>query len=140
MGTELETTSGRTMKFTPERLEQIKNLVERGMCRKEIAETIGVTLGSLQVTCSRYGISLRRPRIPGLPRYNVGGAKQMNRNGNMQNRTVSICIRYKEREVEIPLDRDTIGQLALEAEFCSKTMGEMIATLIAEALEARDKK
>ena len=140
MGTELETTSGRIMKFTPERLEQIKNLVERGMCREEIAETIGVTLGSLQVTCSRHGISLRRPKIPGLPQCNVGGAKQMNRNGNMQNRTVSICLRYKEREVEIPLDRDTIGQLALEAEFCHKTMGEMMATLIAEALEAREKK
>ena len=41
MGIELETTSGRTMKFTPERLEQIKNLVERGMPREEIAETIG---------------------------------------------------------------------------------------------------
>ena len=140
MGTELETTSGRTMKFTPERLEQIKNLVERGMPREEIAETIGVTLGSLQVTCSRYGISLRRPKIPGLPRCDVGGAKQMNRNGNMQNRTVSICLRYKDREVEMPLDRDTIGQLALEAEFCHKTIGEMMATLIAEALEAREKK
>src|SRR3954451_6896734 len=27
---------------------------------KEIAESLGVTLGSLQVTCSRLGISLRR--------------------------------------------------------------------------------
>jgi hypothetical protein len=53
---------GRPIKFTPERLEQIKNLVERGMSREEIAETIGVTLGSLQVTCSKHGISLRRPR------------------------------------------------------------------------------
>jgi hypothetical protein len=53
--------NGRPIKFTPERLEQIKNLVERGMKREEIAETIGVTVGSLQVTCSRHGISLRRP-------------------------------------------------------------------------------
>jgi hypothetical protein len=140
MGAELETTNGRSMKFTPERLNQIKNLVERGISREEIAETIGVTLGSLQVTCSKHGISLRRPKIPGLPRCDVGGANQMNNNGNMRNRTVSICLRYREREVEIPLDRDTIGQLALEAEFCHKTMGEMMATLIAEALEARDKK
>ena len=55
---------GRPIKFTPERMEQIKNLVERGMSREEIAETIGVTLGSLQVTCSKHGISLRRPRPP----------------------------------------------------------------------------
>jgi hypothetical protein len=53
--------NGRSIKFTPERFEQIRNLVERGMSREQIAETIGVTVGSLQVTCSRLGISLRRP-------------------------------------------------------------------------------
>jgi hypothetical protein len=52
---------GRQIKFTPERLQQIRNLVERGKSREEIAELIGVTVGSLQVTCSRLGISLRRP-------------------------------------------------------------------------------
>ena len=51
----------REVKFTPERIQQIKNLVERGKRRQEIAELIGVTVGSLQVTCSRLGISLRRP-------------------------------------------------------------------------------
>lgn len=43
--------------------------------REEIAGLIGVTVGSLQVTCSKLGISLRRPRInpqndlpgPGIP-------------------------------------------------------------------------
>jgi len=53
-------TGGRQVKFTPERLQQIRNLVERGKSREEIAELIGVTVGSLQVTCSRLGISLRR--------------------------------------------------------------------------------
>jgi len=53
-------TRGRQIKFTPERLQQIRNLVERGKGREEIAELIGVTVGSLQVTCSRLGISLRR--------------------------------------------------------------------------------
>ena len=51
---------GRQIKFTPERIQQIRNLVERGKSRVEIAELIGVTVGSLQVTCSRLGISLRR--------------------------------------------------------------------------------
>ena len=53
-------TRGRRIKFTPERLQQIRNLVERGKSREEIAELIGATVGSLQVTCSRLGISLRR--------------------------------------------------------------------------------
>jgi hypothetical protein len=54
-------TPGRQIKFTPERIQQIRNLVERGKSREEIAELIGTTLGSLQVTCSRLGVSLRRP-------------------------------------------------------------------------------
>jgi Helix-turn-helix domain of resolvase len=57
---------GRPLKFTPERVEQISNLVERGKSRVEIAEIIGVTTGTLQVTCSKLGISLRRPT------FNVG--------------------------------------------------------------------
>jgi len=37
--------------------------VERGKSREEIAELIEVTVGSLQVTCSRLRISLRQPRL-----------------------------------------------------------------------------
>ena len=59
LATQLPTRGGQ-IKFTPERLQQIRNLVERGKSRDEIAELIGVTVGSLQVTCSRLGISLRR--------------------------------------------------------------------------------
>jgi hypothetical protein len=43
---------GRPTKFTPERIQQVRNLVERGKSRDEIAEIIGVTTGSLQVTCA----------------------------------------------------------------------------------------
>jgi hypothetical protein len=52
---------GRATKFTPERIQQIKNLVERGKSREEIADLVGVTVAFLQVTCSRLGVSLRRP-------------------------------------------------------------------------------
>ena len=62
-GSGLMAADGRLIKSTPERFEQIRNLVERGMSREQIAETIGVTVGSLQVTCSRHGISLRRPKL-----------------------------------------------------------------------------
>jgi hypothetical protein len=60
---------GRTVKFTPERIEQIRNLVERGVGREEIAQIVGCTVGSLQVTCSRLGISLRRRRLDNGVRY-----------------------------------------------------------------------
>jgi len=54
---------GRQTKFTPETIRQITNLVERGKSRDEIAEILGVTTGTLQVTCSKLGVSLRRPNF-----------------------------------------------------------------------------
>jgi hypothetical protein len=60
---QLLTSRGRLTKFTLERLQQIRNLVERGESREQIAEILDVTVGSLQVTCSRLGISLRRPKV-----------------------------------------------------------------------------
>jgi hypothetical protein len=51
---------GRRVKFTPQAIEKIKEFVAEGVSRDEIANRVGVTVGSLQVTCSRLGISLRR--------------------------------------------------------------------------------
>ena len=65
---------GSRIKFTPERIQQIRNLVERGKSREEIAELIEVTVGSLQVTCSRLGISLRRPRLDNGIRFLTRGS------------------------------------------------------------------
>jgi hypothetical protein len=56
-------TRGKPRKFTPERLQQIRMLVARGTTREEIAEILKVTIGSLQVTCSKAKISLRRPKF-----------------------------------------------------------------------------
>jgi transposase len=53
---------GRPSKFTPERVQQIQELVKSGLSCDEIAAFIGVTSGTLKVSCSRLGISLRRPR------------------------------------------------------------------------------
>ena len=64
---------GRPIKFTPERIQQIRNLVERGKSREEIAELIEVTVGSLQVTCSKLGISLRRLRLDNGIRFLTRG-------------------------------------------------------------------
>ena len=139
----LTTTSGRPIKFTPERLEQIKNLVERGMSREQIAETIGVTLGSLQVTCSRLGISLRRPRLLGIvPRLNGSVApprevKMTGTNGRHDMINFSLHFEYRgsERTVPIPLSTETIQALALEACIRDMTMSELLAQLITQALQ-----
>jgi hypothetical protein len=148
-------TRGRQLKFTPERIQQIKNLVERGKSRVEIAELIGVTVGSLQVTCSRLGVSLRRPNFnTGIgplrrdgpqssgvsrPRPNRGGngvllqlikerPEQNSRSGPF---AVKMQYRGEARTTELPLTQDAIGQLALEATFRNVTIGELLGELIA---------
>jgi len=47
---------GRRVKFTPQVIEKIKELVAEGLSRDEIANRLGVIVGSLHVTCSRLGI------------------------------------------------------------------------------------
>src|SRR6516225_8148587 len=131
-------TRGRKIKFTPERLQQIRNLVERGKSREEIAELIGVTVGSLQVTCSRLGISLRRvvfdngmgllrrvplPPISGQPQQNSQSGpveqpqattphEERARTDEMGLANLALRMKYRghERTKELPLTQDMIGQ------------------------------
>ena len=65
-------------KFTAENIQQIKNLLAEGKSREEIANLIGVTVGSLQVTCSRLGISLRRSIINAADALLQGHARHNN--------------------------------------------------------------
>ena len=135
--------NGRTMKFTPERLEQIKNLVERGKKREEIAEIIGVTLGSLQVTCSRLGISLRPPRFhvingaPKPPEQPRQIAATMQNSQPLERPTLAIGTRYRgqERMIDVPLNSEMMGQLALEAQLRGVTIGELVIEVIVAVLK-----
>src|SRR5262245_49558443 len=106
---------GRPSKFTPERVQQIQELVKSGLSCEEIAAFIGVTSGTLKVSCSRLGISLRRlrptdgsrrpPRAVFTRMTTPCGAK------------VTVVVRYhdEERATELPLTAAMIGRLALEA-------------------------
>ena len=122
----------RKVKFTPERIEQIKNLVEHGKRREEIAELIGVTVGSLQVTCSRLGISLRRPRLKPVPTPPSKPAKAAD--------VARFAIRGEERTTELPLTQDMITQLAVEAAFRGAPICDLIGDLITGILQAHARK
>ena len=131
---------GRQIKFTPERIEQIKNLVERGKSREEIAELIGVTLGSLQVTCSRLGISLRRPLInngvrPRLKPVPTPPSKPA-KAAEVARFTITMRYRGEERTTELPLTDNLIRQLAVEAAFRGVPIGYLIGDLIVGTLQA----
>src|SRR5215467_1756334 len=125
LATQLTNSRGRQIKFTPERLQQIRNLVERGKSREEIAELIGVTVGSLQGTCSRLGIGLTYtgsrggdvplPPINAQSRQNsqLGPVEQPQatpheeraRTDEMGLANLALRMKYSERTRMIPIDR-----------------------------------
>ena len=118
------TTGGRpARKFTPANIQKIKDWVAEGISREEIAKSLHVTVGSLQVTCSRLGISLRRRDAsgPGGPRTvrpsylpsHPPIAGQRHTGTGFRIFTLECNAR---RTTELPLTSSTIGQLKLEAE------------------------
>jgi len=158
LATQLTNSRGRQIKFTPERLQQVRNLVQRGKSREEIAELIGVTVGSLQVTCSRLGISLRRvvfgngmgllrrvplPPISGQPQQNSQSGpleqprattphEERARTDEMGLASLALRMKYRghERTKELPLTQDMIRQLAFEAQFRNMSIGEVVGELL----------
>ena len=130
--------SGRPLKFTPERIQQIKNLVERGTGRDEIAALIGVTVGSLAVTCSRLGISLRRPKLNNginvLQRRRPVSTLLKREPTHMKpdEAKFALILQYNGREctTDLLLSPDKIGILALEAELRSMSISAFISELI----------
>jgi hypothetical protein len=120
----------RHRKFTPERIQQIKDLVARGTSCEQIASTIGVTVGSLKVTCSRLGISLRRPRIKLLPPMN--GTETTNGGARF---TIDMKYKGQEHSTELPFTPDVIRQLALEASFRDQEIGELAKDILVSVFE-----
>ena len=149
--------NGRPTKFTPARIEQIRNLVERGKTREEIAEIIGCTVGSLQVTCSKLGVSLRRPRFdtignarlprklvvasddPELPEPPEPAAPEPPHTKGSRP-VIAIMMEYRgvTRVTDLPLDEQAIGTLALEAEMRDMRLGEIVAQVIKRIIESGD--
>jgi hypothetical protein len=128
----------RPTKFTPERIEQIKDLVARGVDHQEIARLLGVTMGSLQVTCSRLGISLRRPRVLNGSRLLPLRAKtRVPARANTATATFSVCLHHngKEQAVEVPLTPKMVGQLALEAASRNQRISELAKDLLLAVTE-----
>ena len=122
--------SQRPSKFTPERVQQIKDLVARGVSCEEIATLVGVTVGTLKVTCSRLGISLRKPRS----RTGLLPLRATTRLPPANPATFSICVRYngKEQSSELPLTPAMVGQLALEASSRDQKISDLAKDLLQE--------
>jgi DNA-binding CsgD family transcriptional regulator len=120
----------RGSKFTSERIRQITDLVARGETCERIAAIIGVSMGTLKVTCSRLGISLRRPRVKLLPPRTTGAARTVGAAGDIATFTISMKYKGQERNTALPLTSNMISQLALEASFRDQKIGELAKDLV----------
>jgi len=136
---------GRRIKFTPQVIEQIKGFVAVGISRDEIANRVGVTVGSLQVTCSRLGISLRRIILPngsGRHTADVRGSTiptpcsvGMVRVQEQKDAKFAIVMRYRGKELaEIPLPSPAIVVLALEAMSRDLDIARLIGQILVGAI------
>jgi hypothetical protein len=163
----------RGTKFTATNIRQIRNLLERGKTKEEIAEIIGVTVATLQVTCSKLGISLRRPTnnepalgklthsshvvastikeggcdpAPGGNGHQRAGAaspveawhgtpKQAAKTTRVADSTpppMGLILRHngETRTVELAVDRNVLGLIALEAQFREMAVGDLISRIL----------
>ena len=148
---------GRRVKFTPQVIEQIKDSVAAGISRDEIANRVGVTVGSLQVTCSRLGISLRRIILPnGSGRHmpdvkgktipipcSVGSAqvrelKEVSqptaRAAPLANFAITMRYRGKEQTSDIELPSRAIEVLACEAISRDLDIARLIGQILVAAI------
>src|SRR5262249_58059554 len=117
--------NGPPIKFTPARFEQIRNLVERGMSREQIAETIGVTVGSLQVTCSRHGISLKRPKLNNGVAHAPRSRNDTPAAGSARPACASAAISGHRSNRRAPLSEGVLGGLAIDAPFRNLSISDL---------------
>ena len=146
---------GRRVKFTPQAIEKIKELVAEGLSRDEIANRVGVTVGSLQVTCSRLGISLRRiisangsgrhtvdvrgrtiPTPCSIGIAHVREQKEVSQPKAYAAPVSAIMMRHKgkEKTTDIPLSSAAIETLALEAMSRDLTTAELVEQILVSAI------
>ena len=143
---------GRRAKFTPQAIEKIKELVAQGVSREEIASLLGVTVGSLQVTCSRLGISLRRTilhspngrAIPVQGSVGVAYAREQKTEevpqkvvSTASSAKIAIMMRRRGKEVstDVPLTSRDIGELALIAMLRDLSIAELVGQALGGAIK-----
>ena len=130
----------RPPKFTPQAIEKIKEMVAQGLSREEIAELLDVTVGSLQVTCSKLGISLRRPRMyhPSYERLKPQLQLRMVEKGSRPKGKFAITMKREgdaARAVDVPLSNEAIAELGLLASVRDVGLAKMIAEILDGAVK-----
>jgi hypothetical protein len=134
---------GRRRKFTSDNIARIKDWVAQGVCRDEIANRLEVTVNSLQVTCSKLGISLRKRSLAngngaippvGVVHRSVKRIEQDNIAAQAQF-TLLLKSQNRQKAIDLPLCQGLIEQLVLEAAVRGQSVVDLIGKIVRQALE-----
>ena len=138
--------AGRASKFTPQTIQNIKEMVAQGLSREQIAQRLDVTVGSLQVTCSKLGVSLRRSRMrfpsherlkPEVELSQAGSEVGLVEKGSLLKVKIAITMQRGDllRTLEVPLSNETVGALAVLASLRQIKLVELIAQILSGAVD-----
>jgi hypothetical protein len=133
---------GKRRKFTPDNIARIKDWVAQGVGREEIANRLEVTAGSLQVTCSRLGISLRTSSLAkgnGAIRPLAvvqGSIEHVPEGTHFAQAKFTLLLKAQNRQVafDLPLHEGLIEQLALEASVRDQSVAALIGTILCQVV------
>lgn len=134
-------------KFTPENVERIKDWIAQGLGRDEIASRLGVSVGSLQATCSRLGIGLRlsagvqrsiehvrRADHAVQVKLSIEHVRQADHAVQVR-LTLLMETRDRQAAFDVPLPQDVLVQLALAASVRDLTTADLIGKIVNQAME-----
>src|SRR5262245_15427660 len=132
---------GRRRKFTPDNVARIKEWVAQGVGRDEIASRLEVTTGSLQVTCSRLGISLRKSSSANgngaIKPLRVVQSSTEERANTPAAVKLTLLIKAQNRQAafDLPLGQNLIEQFALEASVRGLRIVDLIGKILMQLME-----
>jgi hypothetical protein len=131
-------------KFTPANIQKIKDWVAQGMRREDIAKSLDVTVGSLQVTCSRLGISLRRrdnaPRVRVESRAFVSNGRvyagHLQREPNSRAKfQLVLKSEGTEQTTDLAFTAGHVGRLGVEASAQGLGLTDLMSQVLTQALK-----
>jgi hypothetical protein len=147
--TSLQRSRGRRKKFTPEAIDKIKELRKRGARREDIADSLGVSVNSLSVTCSRLGISLRsehhtadedartKPAPHGIAQAREHKEASQPAADTTPSGKFSVIIRCGNKEVvtDIPFTQQQVVAVAVNAALRDARLTKLLTRLLVSAIK-----
>ena len=136
-------------KFTPQAIDKIKELRKQGARREDIADSLGVSVNSLSVTCSRLGISLRsehhtadqdartKPAPHGIAQTRAHKEASQPAADTTPSGKFSLIIRCGDKEVvtAIPFTPHQVVALAVNAALQDTRLTKLLTRLLVSAIK-----